>query len=195
MWFCTLWNMFFWGSEKWTDPMLNHTAGGVSIGKAIHNNRGIQQMARQMDPVLGDTTRCCPCLLIYNHYELVWYTINPTVFAVFTCSPGRSPGKNKFCVCPRATSRVTWFVLFWHCYFFSLDCIFDAFYGCQLFGGPYIYHYIYNYIYMYTLSYSVISYRITSWHIISYHIVSYQSISYHLIWDHFISCIYIYTYT
>ena len=114
MWFCTLWNMFFWGSEKWTDPMLNHTAGGVSIGKAIHNNRGIQQMARQMDPVLGDTTRCCPCLLIYNHYELVWYTINPTVFAVFTCSPGRSPGKNKFCVCPRATSRVTWFVLFWH---------------------------------------------------------------------------------
>ena len=29
-------------------------------------------------------------------------------------SPGRSPGKNKFCVCPRTTSRVTWLVLFWH---------------------------------------------------------------------------------
>jgi hypothetical protein len=31
---------WFLGSEKWTDPMLNHTAGGVSIGKAIHKNRG-----------------------------------------------------------------------------------------------------------------------------------------------------------
>ena len=29
-------------------------------------------------------------------------------------SPGQSPGKNKFCVCPRATRRVTWLVLFWH---------------------------------------------------------------------------------